>query len=132
MPDRPNPPHPGLPGYKFAQALLIGYWLALVIATHVPSDFPGVPGDHWDKVVHGGAYALLAALFATTWQLASGELMFRHLRAAWLVLIFYGALDEWTQSLVGRDANLFEWLADVAGAAMGLAVFVWVKRRYAK
>jgi VanZ family protein len=91
-----------------------------------------VPGDYWDKVVHFSAFAVLAALFATAWQLASGgRLTFRHLRAAWVLLIIYGALDEWTQTPFGRDASVFDWLADAAGAAVGLVVFVWIRNRHA-
>jgi VanZ family protein len=117
--------------YRLWQSLLVVYWLALLTATHVPSDFPGVPTNQWDKVVHFAAYAVLAILFATTWQLAAGLLTMRHLRAAWLLLCVAGALDEGTQFLVGRDSNILDWLADAAGVAAGLAMFVWLRRRSA-
>jgi VanZ family protein len=119
-----------LRNYKLWQWLLAGYWLALFAATHVPKDFPAVPSGHWDKLAHFVAYALLAVLIATTWQLAAGQLAFDHLRWAWIVLVAYGAIDEWTQSFVGRDASWLDWLADGAGAAAGLAVIVWVRSRY--
>jgi len=115
--------------YKLWQLALVAYWLAIFVGTHVPGDFLPEPSDGWDKVVHFSAYAALAVLVATTWQLAAGQLMFRHLRAAWIVIAIYGALDEWTQSFVGRDASVYDWLFDIAGAATGLALFVWLRER---
>jgi VanZ family protein len=42
----------------------------------------------------------------------------------------YAAADELTQLLVGRTASVGDWLADAAGAALGLAFFAaWPPRR---
>ena len=38
------------------------------------------------------------------------------------ILATYAALDELTQPLFARDAELFDWLADRAGAALGLGM----------
>jgi VanZ family protein len=103
--------------------LLTAYWLALFAATHVPKDFPAIPRGHWDKVAHFGAFAALAFLFAMAWRWSAGMLIGVHLRFAWALIAAYGALDELTQPLVGRDASWLDWLADGAGAAAGLAVF---------
>jgi VanZ family protein len=113
------------------RAALVVYWLILATATHVPSDFPGVPSDGWDKLVHFGAFAVLAVLLAAAWQATAGPRTMRHSLSAWIVMIGYAALDEWTQSFVGRDASLFDWLADACGAAAGLAIFAWWWRRSA-
>jgi VanZ family protein len=109
--------------------LLAAYWLAILIATHVPKDFPAVPSGQWDKLAHFSAYATLAVLFATAWQLSAGVLVGAHLRIAWLLLATYGAFDELTQPLFGRDASGLDWLADATGAAVGLVVFQWLSRR---
>jgi VanZ family protein len=50
----------------------------------------------------------------------------------WLVLACYGAFDELTQLLVNRNADVMDWLADIAGSALGLGIvnlFVWLFRR---
>jgi VanZ family protein len=108
------------------QAMLAIYWLALFVSTHLPQATPLVPGNQIDKLVHMAAYAVLAGLFAATWQHSSGQLIAPHLRAAWIAIALYAAVDEWTQTFVGRDASAIDWLADVAGAAMGLALFGWL------
>jgi VanZ family protein len=112
------------------QIALIAYWLVLFAATHVPQDFPAVPIDDWDKVAHFSAYAILGGMLATTRRLAGAALNFRHLLLLWIVLVAYGAFDEWTQPFVGREADVFDWVADAAGAAAGLALIVLVRSRY--
>jgi VanZ family protein len=106
--------------------VLIGYWLALFVATHLPRNAPRLPGNPPDKLLHFAAYAGLGALVATVLHLAIGRLTLRHLGMAWLAIAAYGALDEWTQVSVGRDASIGDWLADVIGAAIGVGLFsVW-------
>jgi len=129
MPDPTTLFHRWQRSYKIWQWLLAGYWLTLFAATHMPKEFPGVPSGHWDKLAHFTAYAILAVLFVTTWQLSAGVLTFAHLRWAWIVIATYGAIDEWTQSAVGRDTSLLDWLADGAGALVGLALFAWLARQ---
>jgi VanZ family protein len=108
---------------------LAGYWLALLIATHLPRDFPGVPSEHVDKVVHAATFALLGWLLATAWQRTAGRLTGRHLRAAWLAIVLYAAADELTQPWFGRTCALGDWLADAVGAVVGLALFAWQWKR---
>ncbi|HEX2474078.1 MAG TPA: VanZ family protein [Lacipirellulaceae bacterium] len=100
------------------------YWLGLFVVTHIPSEMAALPGASTDKLVHVAAFALLAMLLATAWELSAGPIWFRHLACAWLLLVLYGAIDEWTQTLVGRQASLYDWLGDAIGALIGLAVFV--------
>jgi VanZ family protein len=68
-----------------------------------------------DKLIHAAAYAVMAFLF---WQAWRGRLSL-HLLAV-LTVIFcslFGVTDEWHQSfVVGRDASVFDWLADTLGA----------------
>jgi VanZ family protein len=114
---------------RLAQVLLFGYWAALFIATHVPVSVPQVAGRHSDKVVHVAAYAVLSCLIAITWQLSAGGCLGgRHYRRIGIVLALYAAFDEATQLLVGRDGNWPDWLADVMGIALGLAIFHFVVR----
>jgi VanZ family protein len=113
---------------KTWQVVLVCYWLALFIGTHIPSEAPLLPTNDWDKAAHVAAFAGLAVLVATTWQLAAGHLTARHLGVVWLVIVLYAALDEWTQSFVRRDASVWDWAADALGAAIGLILFVWLRR----
>jgi VanZ family protein len=115
---------------KIWRVLLTGYWLAIVVATHVPPNFPGLPGDRIDKLVHVAAFAGLAWLLAMAWEQSSGKLTARHLGFAWLVVVLFAAIDEVTQPLVGRLASRSDWLADALGAATGLFVFTLTRRLF--
>jgi hypothetical protein len=103
------------------------YWLALFVMTHIPSEMATLPGASTDKLVHVAAFALLGMLLATAWQLSAGPIGLRHLACAWLLLVLYGAIDEWTQTLVDRQASLYDLLGDALGALIGLAMFAALK-----
>jgi VanZ family protein len=112
------------------QIALACYWAALFIATHIPADRLPRPAQTADKLAHLLAFAGLSWLFATTWELSAGRLNSRHLVRAWFLLALYGALEEATQPLVGRHASVFDWLADMTGAALGLVLFAWMRRKF--
>jgi hypothetical protein len=76
------------------------------------------------------AFAVLAALFAITWHLTTGGLNFRNLVCIWLTIGLYGAVEEVTQPIVNRSASGIDWIADVSGAALGLAIYWFVVRRW--
>jgi VanZ family protein len=117
---------------KLWLAALVVYWLTIFAATHAPSDFPGLPSDGWDKLVHFSAFAVLGALVALAWPAVSKRFGKKQLLSAWIAIAVYAALDEWTQSFVGRDASVFDWLADAAGAAVGLAIANWLSKKFAR
>ena len=79
-----------------------------------------------DYLLHCGAFALLSVLSF----LAVHEGLRPGIRRGgyWLpalITLLYGAIDEWHQSFVpGRDASVRDWLADVAGAILGIWL-VW-------
>jgi len=76
----------------------------------------------WDKVVHFCYYGLMAVL------LAHG-LGRRWFWIAFVIVPVVGALDEWHQFYVpGRDASVFDWLADLAGAGVGVCGYGRVGR----
>ncbi len=110
---------------KIALAL---FWLALFTATHLPPASKLLPTGTNDKVEHATAYAALALLLATTWELAVGRLNSRHLAMAWFGIVLYGAFDEVSQIPVGRDCEFWDWVADASGAAVGLLLFVVLRK----
>ena len=93
---------------------LAGYWIALFIATHLPPGNVPTTGIN-DKVQHFGAYAILATLLTVV----SKRHDYRGFFMIVGICLTYGALDEWTQTFVGRDCELLDWLADGAGAIAG-------------
>src|SRR5690242_7202602 len=122
-------PKHGAAVVMFCEVVLGGYLLALLIGTHLPPGAPILPlFEGIDKICHFSEYAILAALIATTWQLAAGHLMIAHLRWIWFGVAVLGAMDELTQIPVGRDCSFWDWTADVSGAAVGLLLFVALRR----
>ncbi len=124
----PNPHPSDWRNPKLWQLALIGYWIVLLISTHLPAKAPFMPPDNIDKLAHATAFAGLALLLASAWQLATGHLNVSHLVLVWIVVVIYGAIDEWTQILVGRSCSIWDWFADATGAALGLVLFALLRR----
>ena len=103
------------------------YWVALFTATHLPKipeplEFKQVS----DKLEHYVAYAGLGFLVAARQALGVG-MSWRRAGGIWLLIAAYGACDEITQIPVGRDADLRDWFADLAGAAFGIAALSLIR-----
>jgi VanZ family protein len=100
------------------------YLLTMFLGTHLPMQGASSRVVGVDKVVHFGMYAGLAVLI-----LAAAS-FFRPISigaatALLLVIAVYAAADEWTQGFVPtRTADVWDWAADVAGAAIGAAAFL--------
>jgi VanZ family protein len=100
------------------------YWLAMFVGTHLPiSDAPPRDPDSLDKWLHAAAFAGLAVLLAAVGR-GLGFRTWRLYACVVVVVALYGLFDEATQALVRRrEPDLFDWLADVAGALVGIAAF---------
>ena len=111
--------------------MLCVYWGALFYGTHTKVPDGLLPGNS-DKFVHFWAYAGLAILFMSL-RVTQGAYTWSSVLIAWIILAFYGAFDELTQLLVARDADIFDWIFDVTGAAAGLTLVklcVWYFRQH--
>jgi VanZ family protein len=96
--------------------------LLLYLGTRAPGALPS-PGAGLDKIAHACFYGVLGLLAAH----GGGRLL-----PAIALAALVGGLDEWLQSGVGRDADLLDWAADVAGAAAGAFLYLrtpWAGRR---
>ncbi len=113
------------------QLLPFFIWTILIF---VGSSIPRLSGDEFgmpawsDKVAHFLEYLILAFLF---YRGIRGE-RWRRGVPAWLIVLSTGlviaSVDEYHQAFIpGRDANIFDWAADMAGVASGALVGM---RRY--
>ncbi|MEA3188864.1 MAG: hypothetical protein QOD99_2694 [Chthoniobacter sp.] len=79
---------------------------------------------HWDKICHSVAFATGAVLltFAMRTSTRLSPLLLIPLVVSCISL--FGAIDEWHQlSTPGRSgADVWDWLADTAGATLGVFV----------
>lgn len=103
----------------------VALWMGMIFAAStLPArpPTPGLEGFAWDdKLQHGLAYAVLAAL---VWRaLGPGRPRWWMLGISILVAVIYGALDEWHQSLVpGRECSISDWSTDAFGATAAALV----------
>ena len=100
--------------------LAVAYAITLVLATHYPKpeQLLGRYG-HADKLLHFVAYCLLAVFVAAAiW--GAGRWSSRAVLAVAIALAAFGAVDEITQPLFGRTADVFDWAADCGGIAVGI------------
>ena len=105
--------------------LLFLYCSLIFFLSHQPTLPVSMAFPHQDKLIHATAYAVMGIL---AWR------CFIHLNKPTLLIgliavLFsstYGVSDEFHQSfVVGRDADVFDWLADTIGAMIAVSVLTW-------
>ncbi|MGB8437234.1 MAG: VanZ family protein [Burkholderiales bacterium] len=102
--------------------LFVAMVAALFYASAKPAGLPLI-APPLDKLVHFGYYAVLTMLLIV----AAGG---RGVLIAALVVIGVGAADELFQSTVPqRTADWLDFAADIVGALVAAAAFVWLARR---
>ncbi len=110
---------------KITASLLILYWSALFVATHIPIPASVRQADVSDKGLHLLANLILIFLFWFT--VSDGRKADWRKAGPWLVLaitLAYAAFDELSQSLIpGRSCDPRDLVADLTGTCMGLAAF---------
>jgi VanZ family protein len=95
-------------------------WAALILVlTSIPAP-PDVTGGipHLDKVVHFLLYAGQGWLVTRTLRTRRPRLLL----AALIGIALFGAFDEVHQHFFARTPSLLDWIADVIGASVGIAV----------
>ena len=77
-----------------------------------------------DKAFHLGAYFALTMLWL--FLLRGRHKISLHIAICCGVVAFYGAFDEVTQPMFGRQMDIFDWVADITGMLLAAACFVLV------
>jgi VanZ family protein len=102
--------------------LWLGCWAGLFVLTHIPVPKRLQPIRVSDKVIHCVAYFVLAMLGGRA-ALKRGRTLTWKWIAVWTaVYVLYGALDEVLQSFVGRNCDARDWLFDVLGVVLAMAI----------
>lgn len=105
---------------KVFHIALIIYLLIIFISSSIPGDnFPKVDFEFSDKIVHFIIYSILFILFFYSLknQTKYTKLQKSALEYSFLFTALYGVTDELHQYFVPhRSCELFDWLADLAGA----------------
>ena len=112
---------------RLATLLLLLYWLALFLGTHLPSS--ALPSFEWsDKVLHLGAFAGLTFLLCWSVPNRSGKRL-NNVMIAGVLASAYGSIDELTQKFIpGRHCDIWDLIADVIGVGIGCCAYLVAKR----
>jgi VanZ family protein len=103
----------------FVVSGLLGYCLLIYwLSDQGRLPIPHTGFTYQDKVIHAGAYFIMATLAWRSFNFwFSKPSVLLGLTITFCSL--YGMSDEWHQSFViGRDADIFDWLADTFGASL--------------
>lgn len=106
----------------------MGLIWALSAQSH-PPDLPDVPFR--DKIAHAIEYGILAVLNLRALRRSFAQPLVRSVVTAVLLTSAWGYLDELHQAFVPeRNSDIYDWLADTAGAIVlaSLAAIVWRSR----
>ena len=110
---------------------LIIYWIILFLATTLPvQSVPSIAIG--DKINHLAAYFVLSCLLYLTliYQRKSEYLFNKAAFATIVITSVYGALDEFHQMFIpGRFAEVLDWLADAAGAILGVLIISYLIKK---
>jgi VanZ family protein len=105
-------------------------WALVLFALSSQSDLPAPPPHVTDKMLHAGAYAILAAtvlraLAGARWSGVTPTVA----ALAVLAATAYGASDEFHQSFVpNRSVEIADLAADLAGATLAAALALAARR----
>lgn len=95
------------------------YWLMMLFLTHLPEIPKEYESGLGDKSEHRIGYLLLSLGLGLSLSAQSGPLRVRHLAIVMGIVAIYGAFDEMTQPLFGRNCDWYDWSADLQGGLLG-------------
>ena len=108
---------------KVILVILILMWTGAFTATHIPARYiPGQIASIGDIPLHGIGFLGLSSWFILT-VTAFGIKPVLRILLVLLVMMAYGAVDEYTQQFFGRSTELKDWLTDVTATVV--SVIVW-------
>jgi VanZ family protein len=119
---------------KYHLPVLI-FCLGIFIESSFPTEaYPKIEFELSDKIIHFGIYFALFLAFYYSFNNQTKYLLLNKY-SLFMALAFtsiYGASDELHQYFVpGRSCDIFDWLADVVGAILGV-IFILIYKKYSK
>ncbi len=96
------------------------FWLLMLVLTHLPEIPKEYDSGLGDKSEHLIGYMVLSVGLGLSLSAWKGPLGWRRLALVVGMVAVYGALDETTQPLFGRNCDLHDWFADLQGCMIGV------------
>jgi len=112
---------------KITIAVLVPYWIALLIFAHIPIPQIVYQAQVSDKCLHFLAYLIL--VFLLWFSINPDRKVNWRSRVVWLLLFVvavYGGLDELLQPYVGRTCDVWDFVANAGGILTGLVMFTFL------
>ena len=109
---------------KLTVTSLLVYWPGVFILAHIPIPQLVYKAQVSDKSLHFLAYLVL--VFLLWFAISPNKKVNWRKTAVWWVLFvvaWYGVVDEVLQGYVGRNCDVTDFLADLAGTLAGLILF---------
>ncbi len=98
-------------------------WTGAFAATHIPARYiPSQIAGLGDIVLHGIGFLGLSSWLILT-MAAFGVKPVKRILFVLLVMMIYGALDEYTQQFFGRSTELKDWLTDTTATVVSLILW---------
>ncbi|MBW8000393.1 MAG: hypothetical protein FVQ80_00020 [Planctomycetes bacterium] len=109
---------------KLTIITLIIYWVFLAIISHIPIPELVYQARVSDKNLHLVAYMILVFLLWFSLR-PEQKVNWRKITVWWVILIIgvYAVMDEVIQGVVGRNCDMMDFIADMAGVLAGLILF---------
>lgn len=120
MPSEPS----ARPLITLLRPLILGgtaaFWLLMLVLTHLPEIPKEYDSGLGDKSEHLIGYMLLSVGLGLSLSASQGPLGWRRLAMIIAIAATYGAFDETTQPLFGRNCDWYDWVADLQGCLLGI------------
>ena len=114
---------------KYFYIICTVIWMVAIFWESSIGDYSAVPGvsedsnDILSSMVHVSSYMMLAFLFIKSF-IVSGVNRNKSIIYGFVLVLAYGATDEWHQSFVpGREMHFGDWLLDAIGALVTFSYF---------
>ena len=119
--------------YKFALPALFYAGLIFFLSSLPSSAIPNLGISFGDLIIHFIEYAAFGYFIALAVMQQAGKITWKNVLIVFFIGSLYGASDEYHQSFVqGRFSEVGDFLADSAGVALGLILFVIRTKRFRK
>jgi len=116
---------------------MLRYWIPFILYSAIILFFSTRPLSHLprlplsDKIIHFLEYSLYGALLARLLLQRFPRTWIRPSLLAWFGVALFAVLDETVQNFVaGRQADVWDWMADVTGGLFGITCYLMIRHIY--
>jgi len=115
---------------RLSLLLAFGWMAVLFYLSHQPTLDTPMLFSGQDKLFHALAYGILGFLLLGSRAPSTHGFNTLQIRSSILIASLYGISDEFHQYFIpGRNADVWDWVADTLGALIAVSLLAWLSRR---